>query len=89
MKGIYLTQEGKEEIEKSILELSLKSERAWAGDRHWYQGRINMLNDILNESIVLPVEESWNQFNMSNKSLTLENKKIWYPNGVIIKLKEL
>jgi hypothetical protein len=46
-----------------------------------------LLKTILSSATILPVEESWNQFNMSNKSLTLENKKIWYPQGVIIQSK--
>jgi hypothetical protein len=89
MKGLYLTQEGKQEIEAKIAELE-KPEFHWDGIyvSEKAEERIEVYKEILSSATILPVEESWNQFNMSNNSLTLENKKIWYPNGVIIQPKQ-
>jgi hypothetical protein len=86
---IYLTQEGKKEIEAKIAELENYS---YATQNIWIEGQnsgiLKTLEEILASAIILPIEESWNEFNMSNNSLTLENKKIWYPQGVIIQPKQ-
>lgn len=86
--GIYITQQKKEELEAKMVELISKSERALLGDWHWYQGRINMLNDILNEAIVLPVEESWSDTPIWQHDGIREHFEAEYPIGVIIKPKE-
>ena len=81
MKGIFLTEEAKQEIEAKIVKL----------EKNKYKNlrmNIYVYKEILLSATILPVEESWNQFNMSNNSLTLQNKKIWYPNGVIIQPKQ-
>jgi len=60
MKGIYLTQEGKQEIEAKIAEL----------ENYTYatqdirlegiiEGHLHCLKEILSSATILPVEESW------------------------------
>lgn len=91
--SIYITQQKKEELKAKMVELINKSEKALLGDWHWYQGRINMLNDILNEAIVIPVEESWeNRFDALYDAAN-ECELMYYlsqnlPNGIIIKPKK-
>jgi len=91
--SIYITQQKKEELEAKMVELINKSERSLLGDRHWYQGRINMLNDILNESIVIPVEESWENRFDALYDAAHESELMYYlsqnlPNGIIIEPKK-
>ena len=84
---IYLTEQGKQEIEAKISKLTeLATSKETMSISYIAQHCVYSL--ILQSATILPVEESWNQFNMSNKSLTLENKKIWYPQGVIIQSKQ-
>jgi len=97
MKGIYLTQEGKQEIEAKIAELE-KLEEDEFFDEHLindYLSQIRTYKEILSSAIVLPVEESF---------YTVENKLKYhcgrtgcskdgatlreYPNGVIIQPKK-
>lgn len=81
MKGIYLTEEGKREIEAKISELqselSNDSNPFTSTDTN---SRLSLYKEILSESIVLPVEESWD---MAVDRETILN--ISYPNGVIIR----
>jgi hypothetical protein len=88
MKGIYLTQEGKQEIEAKIAELE---KLALDADKPSFRmGQKVILLEILTSAIILPVEESWQEtirkplenFQVEDKDSTLEGN---YPNGVIIK----
>ena len=78
MKGIYLTQEGKQEIEAKIAELEKRCSlifRAANSDKEVEmmlsvayannKARIDSLSEILSSAIILPVEESF---------YTVENK---------------
>jgi hypothetical protein len=58
MKGIYLTEEGKKEIEAKIAELesSYREYADWEGKL----GELKMLKEILSSATILPVEEDWN-----------------------------
>jgi hypothetical protein len=51
MKGIYITKEGKKEIEDKIFELE-----AYEGLE---SGMADILKEILSSATILPVEESW------------------------------
>jgi hypothetical protein len=86
MKGIYLTQEGKQEIEAKIAELE---DYTYATqDLHLegnIQGHLYCLKEILSSATILPVEESWN--NLSNNTLDRANNSEIYPQGVIIQNK--
>jgi len=81
MKGIYLTQEGKQEIEAKIAELE---DYTYATqDLHLegnIQGHLYCLKKILSSATILPVEESWES--VSDYITSIEQS--YYPNGVII-----
>ena len=88
MKGIYLTQEGKQEIEAKIAELNLKFEEETNSESpiefllgEWKGVQI-ILKEILSSATILPVEESWN--NISNNTFDRANNSEIYPQGVII-----
>jgi hypothetical protein len=86
MKGIYLTQEGKQEIEAKIAELEDYSYATQ--DLHLegnIQGHLYCLKEILSSATILPVEDSWN--NLSNNTFDRANNSEIYPQGVIIQPK--
>jgi hypothetical protein len=62
MKGIYLTTEGKKEIEAKIAELEkeIDKNREFASVFFGLSGRIIMLKEILSSATILPVEDNWN-----------------------------
>jgi hypothetical protein len=85
MKGIYLTEEGKKEIEAKISELEIDLENhiqhcKMTGSDYDYQFEqgIELYKEILSFATILPVEESWENV---NDLLNI------YKNGVIIKPK--
>ena len=84
MNGIYLTQEGKQEIEAKIAELE---DYTYATqDLHLegcIKGHLYCLKEILSSATILPVEESWGNCDKNN----LLFKQVQYPNGVIIQPK--
>ena len=69
MKGIYLTQEGKQEIENEIKNLE---DRAYNFNCF---SKKEILEEILSSAKILPVEESWED---------VRNYKTECQNGVII-----
>jgi len=85
MKGIYLTPEGKAEIEAKIAEL--KNQELF-GDSYYIQyGTIQTLEQLLFSATILPVEESWSDIQdtvVSRKQLPFSYTEEYYPNGVII-----
>jgi hypothetical protein len=100
MKGIYLTEEGKKELEKEIdknREFAKEIEAKIAvfvdyftqnGVKNWLSGRNIMLKEILSSATILPVEESWDEIRLLDiidSSGTGNLTKAKYPNGVIIK----
>jgi len=86
MKGIYLTPEGKQEIEAEIVELE-ETYREYALWEEKY-GELQTLKTILSSAIILPVYSNWEDVelyppdNESQNAKTLELK-----NGVIIQPK--
>ena len=80
MKGIYLTQEGKQEIENEIKNLEDRAYNSGVNTDHYFAcfSKKEILEEILASAIILPVEEVWNR--------PSTNKK--YPNGVIIQPKQ-
>ena len=91
MKGIYLTTEGKKEIEAKIAEL--KDYNFATQDIH-LEGNINghlyCLNEILSSATILPVEDDWDKTvpNGIEEDTIFDYIQDKYPNGVIIKPKE-
>jgi len=93
MNGIYLTEEGKKEIEAKIAELQKENElpthAAIPSLYKYYQGRIDMLQEILSSATILPVEESWNDvLGNTERDDCVYSCKSNCPNGVIIEPKE-
>jgi len=96
MKGIFLTQEGKKEIEAKIayLEKWIQEENDECLLGHW-KGEKIIYEEILRSSTILPVEESWYKVieNVENDSqfLILQTPfimKSLYEQGVIIQPKQ-
>ena len=54
MKGIYLTEEGKKEIEAKIAEL-----KTLYGTSNRL-GKLTIYKEILSSATILPIEEEWN-----------------------------
>jgi hypothetical protein len=89
MIGIYLTQEGKQEIEAKIAELE-KLENDEFFDEHLindYLSQIRTYKEILYSATILPVEESWRKCGIVNRE-ERESVTSDYPNGVIIQPKQ-
>jgi hypothetical protein len=89
MKGIYLTPEGKKEIEAKIAELDkciedLKDEIM----KDYFIGKKTLLEEILSSATILPVEESWNLSVVAITPFKQGLLKTLYKNGVIIKSKQ-
>ena len=89
MKGIYITQQKKEELEAKIAELETIRNESSSDNNDWYLGRIKELKEILSEAIVLPVEESWSDTPIWQHEGIREHFEAEYPIGVIIKPNEL
>jgi len=85
---IYLTQEGKEEIENYIAELekeeSSNLSQNLIGFANMNHGFIDALKEILASAIILPVEESWKFVAVKTMILPATES---YPQGVIIQSK--
>jgi hypothetical protein len=102
MTGIYLTQEGKQEIEAKIAELD-EDRQHWLDNTIKNIGNPNynslmdsinqakaeqasyLLQEILALATILPVEESWDDFQDISDPLYRQED---YPNGVIIQPKQ-
>jgi hypothetical protein len=86
MKGIYLTEEGKQEIETKIAEIEkqMDKNREFASVFYALSGRNLMLKEILSSAIILPVKESWDEVEDWTGVL-----KKYCPKGVIIQPKSL
>jgi hypothetical protein len=88
MKGIYLTEQAKKEIEAKIAELEEENKfpmDKWEEGKN--QGKIHILEELLLSATILPVEESWDTVEFSYDS-PLEDLQEKYPNGVVIKSKQ-
>jgi transcription elongation GreA/GreB family factor len=86
MKGIYLTLEGKQEIEAKIVELETTRKESSSDNNDYYLGRIKELKEILSSATILPVEESWQKVKHFYKGNSVKSSEE-YPNGVIIQPK--
>lgn len=59
MKGIFLTEEGKKNIEIELIFLEDERKQSSSDNNDYYQGRIRQLEMILKSAIILPIEDSW------------------------------
>jgi hypothetical protein len=87
MKGIYLTEQSKQEIEAKIKHIEVLEINSVLSN--FYQGQIAILKEILCLSTILPVEESWDDV-LSNTERTdcLYSCRVNTPQGVIIQPKQ-
>jgi hypothetical protein len=82
----YITKETKQEIETKIQEL--KKERFYGSglNSDYRIGQQKVYTEILENSIIIPVEESWdNAIDTHDVENAFNN---YYPNGVIIQPKQ-
>jgi hypothetical protein len=88
MKGIYLTEQGKQEIEAKIAELELNEKihekNGFIMGANMNHGFVDALKEMLSSATILPVEESWEP--VSDYITSIEQS--YYPNGVIIQPKQ-
>jgi len=87
MTGIYLTQEGKQEIEAKIAEIELNEEihvkYGFMMGANMNHGFVDALKLILLSATILPVEESW-----GNMPIGVNESELSYPQGVVIQPKQ-
>jgi len=101
VKGIYITEEAKKELEAKVAELEKSKmilQRAVSTDPNFgemqrtahtkYCTEVDTYKEILSSAIVLPVEESWENA-LSNTEVTdcIYSNAMNFPNGVIIENK--
>ena len=88
MKGIYLTEQGKQELEAKIAELELNEKihekNGFIMGANMNHGFVDALKEILSSATILPVEKSWES--VSDYITSIEQS--YYPNGVIIHSKQ-
>lgn len=95
MNGIYLTQQGKQEIEAKVDELETGIKVLSLTEGFKDIAKISVYKEILSSATILPVEESWYKVieNVENdsQSLILQTPfimKSLYEQGVIIQPKQ-
>ena len=84
---IYLTKEGKQEIEAEIKQLTEMIDFKGRNfldisKEHIYKRKL--LKELLESATILPFEESWDNCDKNN----LLYRQIQYPNGIIIQPKQ-
>ncbi len=87
MKGIYLTEQSKQEIEAKIAELETIRNESSSDNNDYYLGRLKELEEVLSSATILPVEKSLNDIPIS-VLMAKQNLSEYYPNGVIIQPKQ-
>jgi hypothetical protein len=93
MKGIYLTQEGKQELEAKIAEIKniKKDIESINGDTSGINYALIMHENILSSATILPVAEYWDEAlfkAIAVKEEDINALDVTYPNGVIIQNKQ-
>jgi hypothetical protein len=92
MKGIYLTEDGRQEIEAKIAELEMQMDknREFASVFYGLSGRNLMLKEILSSAIILPTEESWYKvmFDGIDRDDAFDYAEKEFKDGVVIKPKQ-
>jgi hypothetical protein len=87
MRGIYITEEGKREIEGKIAKLEEQLGSKEMYQTLWYGLNYEklMLKQILSTATILPIEDSWGNI---KDMLDINTLPISYKQGVIIETKE-
>jgi len=92
MKGIYLTQEAKQDIEAKIKQIRINDYDGYEDNEDFlsrkYKLEQEFIDNLLSSSTILPVEESWNLSVVSINPFKQGNLKSLYPQGVIIQPKQ-
>jgi len=90
MKGIYLTEQAKQEIE-AIIE-TLEKSNAWdETENSMIFAKCELYKDILSSATILPVEESWTKVGKDTGTMYNDDADVLlnvYPNGVVIQPKK-
>jgi hypothetical protein len=88
MKGIYLTEGAKQEIEAKMLRIEniFVDDENTECDKFLLKKEYNLYKEILSSATILPVEESWEL--ADKKSDYGLSSKEFYPQGVIIQPKQ-
>jgi hypothetical protein len=87
MKGIYLTEQGKAEIQAKIAELESGLKVLSLTEGFKDMGKISIYKEILSSATILAAEESWSDMQILNND-NLEYVKSKFANGVIIQPKQ-
>jgi hypothetical protein len=87
MKGIYLTEQGKQEIQAKIIELE-ESKKLTNGDFDWNEIVVekNVYIRILQSATILPVELKWEDVEQQSDNFYRLNE--YYRQGIIIQPKQ-
>ncbi len=88
MKGIFITEEGKQELEAILSELKIVGTNT---NDIYVVGQIYILKEILSSATILPVEESWKVIGENTGTFYDDDAEVLhshFKNGVIIKSKE-
>jgi hypothetical protein len=88
MTGIFLTQEGKQEIEAKIAELEKFTKGRPREFVYKQVLQLEIYKEILASATILPVEESWKLSVVSITPYKQGLLKSLYKNGVIIQPKQ-
>jgi hypothetical protein len=95
MKGIYLTEQGKQEIEAKIAEIELNEEihvkYGFMMGANMNHGFVDALKLILSSATILPVEESWEKLSLKSVGSTHAVPSVIvekFKKGVIIQPKQ-
>lgn len=88
MKGIYLTEEGKQEIEAKIAELERGLKVLSLTEGFKDMGKISIYKELLSSVTILSVEENWSEVFRHSDEDQQDTIKNYYPNGVIIQPKQ-
>jgi hypothetical protein len=85
MKGLYITEDGRRELEAKITKIEEQLDSKDMYQTLWYGLNYEklMLKEILSTATILPVEDSWGKVPMGTNECELT-----LPNGVIIENKE-
>ena len=87
MKGIYLTEEGKQEIEAKIAKIKIELKSSDEMDEYGIgsiYAALDVYKKILSSATILPVEENWTAITDSTLAFHYHQS---FPQGVIIQPK--
>jgi hypothetical protein len=91
MKGIYLTEESKQEIEAKLRQIRINDRGDFEDHEDYLNRKFNLeqdfIDNLLSSATILPVEESWQKVKHFYRGNSVKSSEE-YPNGVIIQPKQ-